>query len=305
MTDARIQSALSYIPADDRETWVAMAMAVKSEIGDAGFDLWDSWSRTASNYNAAAARSVWRSCRGAGVTVGTLFHEAKRMGWRDDEKHARPSQAALEARRREALERQTIEGQERERVAQEAARKAAWIMQQTKLEQHAYLHSKGWPDARGAVWWAGDDQNLLCIPMRIGDGLVGVQMIDRKGEKRYLSGQRTSEAEYVISNNGRGAKDWFCEGYATGLSLRDCLNALRMRYRIHVTFSASNLVKVAQKYGDGYVVADRDESQTGERAAQKTGLPYFLPEHGDFNDLHKKAGIFSASQTIRKWLVNQ
>ena len=75
--NARIASALAFIPADHRETWVAMAMAVKSEIGDAGFELWNEWSQTASNYNAQAARSVWRSCRGSGVTVGTLFHEAK------------------------------------------------------------------------------------------------------------------------------------------------------------------------------------------------------------------------------------
>lgn len=305
MTDARIQSALSYIPADDRETWVAMAMAVKAEIGESGFDMWDSWSRTADNYNAAAARSVWRSCRGSGITVGTLFHEAKERGWRDDGRHTSLSYEALQARRREAKERMTREGQERERLAQEAAKKAEWIMAQTKMEKHAYLHSKGWPDAVGAVWWPNPEQNLLCIPMRVGRDIVGVQMIDRKGEKRYLSGQRTSEAEHVISNPGRGAIDWFCEGYATGLSLRDCLNALRMRYRIHITFSASNLVKVASLGASGFVVADNDESQTGERAAQKTGLPYFLPDCGDFNDLHKKLGTFQASQTLRKWFVNQ
>ncbi len=85
---ARIESALSFIPADDRETWVAMAMAIKSEAGDAGFEIWDEWSRTASNYNAGAAQAVWRSCRGRGVTVGTLFHEAKAQGWRDDDKAA-------------------------------------------------------------------------------------------------------------------------------------------------------------------------------------------------------------------------
>lgn len=302
---ARIQSALTFIPSDDRETWVAMAMAIKSELGEFGFDVWDEWSSSSSNYSATAARSVWKSCKGSGITLGTLFHHAKGNGWRDDEKHVHASPAQQHARRLEIEARQTQEGHERERAAQAAAKKAGWILHQCVNEQHAYLHSKGFGEAKGAVWHPDEEQNLLCIPMRIGDKLVGLQMIDRNGGKRYLSGQRTSEAEFVISNNGRGAQDWYCEGYATGLSLRDCLQALRLRYRIHITFSAGNLAKVAAKYGDGLVVADRDDSQTGERAAQKTGLPYYLPDAGDFNDLHKNNGTFKASQILRKFLMNQ
>ena len=262
----------------------------------------DQWSSTADNYNTAAARSVWKSCRGSGITLGTLFHEAKARGWRDDEKHASASPALLQARKLEAQERTTREGQERERLAVAAAKKAGWILHQTLMEEHAYLHRKGWPEARGNVWHPDEEQNLLCIPMRIDEALVGLQMIDRDGGKRYLSGQRTSEAEHVISNNGRGAADWFCEGYATGLSLRECLHALRLRYRIHITFSAGNLSKVAAKYGTGYVIADRDDSGTGERAALKTGLPYYLPDAGDFNDAHRANGLFRTSQALQKWL---
>lgn len=301
---ARIESALAFIPSDDREVWVAMAMAIKAELGDGGFDIWDEWSQGADNYNAQAARSVWKSCRGSGVTVGTLFHEAKMNGWRDDDKHAKPSYAQLEAMRLAAAERLTQEGMAREQAQQAAAKKAGWIMHQTKMEPHAYLDSKGWKDVPGAVWWPNDEQNLLCIPMRVGENIVGVQMIDRNGEKRYLSGQRTSGAEYLISNNGRGAADWYCEGYATGLSLRQCLHALRMRYRIHITFSASNLVKVAAMNAGGYVVADNDESGTGERVAVQSGLPYFMPAAGDFNDFHRKEGTFRSSQALRQWLVN-
>lgn len=299
---ARLQAALAFIPADYRDTWVQMAMAIKSELGDAGFDIWDDWSQTAGNYNAQAARSVWKSCKGSGVTAGTLFHEARANGWKDDDKHSRPSPALLQARQREIAARMTQEGIEREKAQQNAAKKAGWILHQCKPEQHAYLQSKGWPDAVGAVWWPDEKQNLLCIPMRVGDALVGVQMIDRDGGKRYLSGQRTSEAEYLISNNGRGAADWFVEGYATGLSLRECLQALRMRYRIHITFSAGNLAKVAALHGSGYVVADRDESGTGERVAVQTGLPYYLPSKGDFNDMHKAQGTFKASQALRRWM---
>lgn len=303
--NARIASALSFIPAHERETWLAMAMAVRSELGDAGFDLWDDWSRTADNYNALAARSVWRSCRGRGVTIASLFHAAKSYGWVDREKPEPMSAAQAEERRRAALERATQEGAERERLAALAAKKAAWIMAQTVQEQHAYLHKKGWQEARGAVWWPTETDNLLCVPMRVGPELVGVQLINREGQKKFLKGQRTSGAEHVISSPGRGAMDWFCEGYATGLSLRDCLNALRMHYRIHITFSAGNLVKVASHFSSGYVVADNDASGTGERVAVQTGFPYYLPESGDFNDFAKEAGVFRASQALRKFLTGQ
>lgn len=302
---ARIESALAHIPADHRETWLMAAMGIKAELGEDGFSLWDDWSQSASNYSASAARSVWKSCRGSGVSIGSVFHEARANGWRDDAKHARPSRELLEARQRDNAARLTADGIAREKAQQQAAKKAGWILHQCKNEQHAYLHSKGWPDATGPVWWAEEKQNLLCIPMRVGDNLVGVQMIDREGGKRYLTGQRTSGAEYLISNNGRGAADWFCEGYATGLSLRECLQALRMRYRIHITFSAGNLVKVAALHEGGYVIADRDDSGTGERVAIQTGLPYYLPFSGDFNDQHKALGTFRASQALRKWLVCQ
>ena len=39
---ARMTAALYSIPAEDRDTWVQMGMAIKSELGDGGFDLWDS-----------------------------------------------------------------------------------------------------------------------------------------------------------------------------------------------------------------------------------------------------------------------
>lgn len=300
----RLQSALSFIPATDRELWVSMAMAVKSEMGEDGFSIWDDWSQSASNYSAPAARSVWRSCRGSGITIGSLFHEAKGHGWVDNDKHQRPTMAQIQASRAAAEARATEEGRAREIEQQAAAKKAGWILHQTVYEQHAYLHSKGWADAKGAVWHATETQNLLCIPMRVGSNLVGVQLIDRTGVKKYLKGQRTSEAEYIIANEGHGAQDWFCEGYATGLSLRECLHALRLRYRIHITFSAGNLAKVAAKHAVGLVVADRDASGTGERVAIQTGFPYYLPEAGDFNDQHRKDGTLRASQNLRKWLVS-
>ena len=67
------RGALSFIPAHDRELWVKMAMAVKSELGDDGFALWDEWAQTADNYTERAARDVWRSIKPGGkITAGSL-----------------------------------------------------------------------------------------------------------------------------------------------------------------------------------------------------------------------------------------
>jgi putative DNA primase/helicase len=73
-----VERALGFIPAQDRDTWVKVGMAVKSELGDVGFDLWNRWSQTATNYDERDAKAVWRSlsCEGR-VTLGTLFYLAR------------------------------------------------------------------------------------------------------------------------------------------------------------------------------------------------------------------------------------
>ena len=76
-----IEQALRFIPAHDRDMWVAIGMAIKAELGDSGFDIWDHWSQTADNYRERDARDVWRSFRGGGIGIGTLFYYARQHGW--------------------------------------------------------------------------------------------------------------------------------------------------------------------------------------------------------------------------------
>ncbi len=86
MTDhSRIVSALSYIPAHDRDMWVKIGCAVKSELPDEdGFSAWNDWSQTADNYKENNAISVWRSINiSGGIGIGTLFKISKDNGWQD------------------------------------------------------------------------------------------------------------------------------------------------------------------------------------------------------------------------------
>jgi hypothetical protein len=82
---ARIQVALRHIPAEDRDLWVRIGMAIKAGLGEDGFGLWDDWSRSSERYREADARRTWRSLRaGGGVQLGTLFFEAEQRGYVHD-----------------------------------------------------------------------------------------------------------------------------------------------------------------------------------------------------------------------------
>jgi putative DNA primase/helicase len=96
-----------------------------------------------------------------------------------------------------------------------------------------------------------------------------------------------------------------CEGYATALSIRAALNAIKARYTLFVCFSANNLGRIAKTLPKGLVVADNDASLTGERVARETGWPYFMPPTvgHDFNDLHLSTSLFKCSQALRSALL--
>jgi putative DNA primase/helicase len=197
----------------------------------------------------------------------------------------------------------SIQDFERQRKgrAYHATKKAGWIMHQVKPDFHPYLASKGFDYEVGNVW-EKNGEKLLVIPMRIGLKLIGCQLISDKGEKKFLYGQTSKGATFTM--NARGLPI-FCEGYATGLSIREVLKASNIPYCIHVCFSATNMEFIAGQFSHGLVVADNDDSHTGEFSAKKTGKPYWIsPAVGeDFNDFHKRVGTFQASQSLKQILT--
>lgn len=190
---------------------------------------------------------------------------------------------------------------QRQKQGKEAASKAAWILDQCQFGRHDYLKAKGFPEEQGNVW-AFNGQQLLVIPMRSDGHLVGVQLIDQVGGKKFLSGQRTSGAEFVFNNKGMHI---LVEGYATALSIRLALSQLKRRYTLHVCFSAGNMVKVAARLPAGVVIADNDTSGTGERVAKQIGWPYWMSdvEGEDANDTHRRLGLFKFSQSLTRSVV--
>jgi putative DNA primase/helicase len=192
----------------------------------------------------------------------------------------------------EAAHRDIREKQEK------AAQKAGFILHQCQIGYHPYLEKKGFKEEQTNVW-KHDDQLLMVIPMRVGHRLVGCQLIDESGDKKFLAGQRTSEATFTMDNKGPHI---LVEGMATGLSVKAAMKALKRRYTLHVCFSAGNLKKVAATLPKGFVVADKDASRTGQNTAEQIGWPYWLPDTVgmDANDVHQRDGLFKFSQSLDK-----
>lgn len=171
----------------------------------------------------------------------------------------------------------------------DAVKRAAFILGETVLGKHAYLDKKGFVGAEDRIW-GHEGKRTLVVPMRVGGNLVGCQLIEEDGSKKFLYGQRTSNAELVIDNKGTHI---LCEGYATALSVQSALRKMSRRYTIHVCFSAGNMKKVAEGLPDGLIIADNDKSGTGERVAKEIGWKYWMSDvvGEDANDTHQRIGI--------------
>lgn len=269
--------AIACIPPDDRDTWVRVGMAVKAELGEAGWSLWDQWSRGSDKYRAADARAVWRSIKAhGGIGPGTLYALAAEHGWAGEftpapRTHFAKPEQDYSAGRAEARR----------------------IVGESLMGAHPYLERKGFPSERGLI-----HDSALVIPMRVGNSIESVQRIWPDGTKKFLAGARASGTCYQM---GRGGLRWLCEGYATGLSVRAALRLLYRTDTVVVCFSASGLVHQS----GNYVIADNDASGTGQRYATQTGLPYWLPPDvgSDANDYHARCGVRALADRLRE-LIN-
>jgi len=185
---------------------------------------------------------------------------------------------------------------QRRKQQQVAIQRAIGMLNGSGFSTHPYLERKGFADEQGNVLWV-EGKPVLLIPMRVAGSLVGVQQIDADGGKKFLYGQRTSNATFTFDNRGVNI---VCEGYATALSVRAAMKQMKQRYTLHVCFSAGNMVKVASGLERGIVIADNDASGTGQEAAQKIGWPTWMSDRTgeDANDFHMRVGMFAFTQSL-------
>jgi putative DNA primase/helicase len=326
ITPELVRSALACIPPDvEREIWVRVGMAIKSELGDGGFDPWNDWSQQGSGYSAADARDAWRSIKAGGkVKIGTLFGIAKDHGFEFPEPgavqtSARSPEAKAEAERIAAVraKQREVESEQYRRRAEDAAAVARHMWADAaETGQSGYLARKG---VRGhGVRFASD--GTLLVPMRDSAGeLQNVQRIapskpsGGRPEKLFLAGGRKSGLMHWIGDPAGAEVLLLAEGYATAASIHEATGR-----PVAVAFDAGNLVHVARELRSTFPLAtllvcgddDRDtEARTGQnpgrekaaaaaRAADAPGAPAGavfpdgLPDGGsDFNDLAQHAGV--------------
>jgi putative DNA primase/helicase len=332
----RIRGALSFIPADDRETWLRAGMAIKSELGDAGFDLWDAWSRQADSYDAKDARDVWRSLKAnGGVTAGTLFHEAKANGWRDDGAHRKPEE--IEARRRLAAKE---DAEKARRHAEAASASAAVWAAAGEVRGHPYLIRKGVapvatlreasavkaaqilgyvPKSRGEPLTG----RLLVVPVTVAGELSTVELIDEAGRKSALfGGSKTGgywAAQPLPDGDGAGVTLLLGEGVATSLSAWEATG-----HPAIAALSCGNLPAVARQMRERYpaavlvVLADL-VNDTGEpephaiEAARAVGGRLVVPDFGgdrdpawtDLNDMSTHMGLSAVAECVYRFTCSK
>lgn len=330
----RIREALQFIPVGGHDERVRVAFMLKSELGEAGRDLWDEWRGDRGNDEAA---SVWKSASETGpLKIGTLFHEAKANGWRDDRMHQKPTPEELAERRRIAAERAAQEEAEIARERADTAKKAAAILKvatEAKAD-HPYLSRKrvspvatlreidagaaaailGYPPKSGGDQLAG---RLLVVPVKQGDSLSTLELIDESGRKAALAGRGSKVGGYwaterLPDGNGAGLTLLIGEGVVTALSAREatghpaiaalsCGNlpavgkAMRERYPAAALVVLADLVKATGKPDAHAIEAAR--SIGGRLAVPDFGTDRD-PDMTDFNDMAVICGLEDVKRAI-------
>lgn len=322
MTDTNdIKAALEYLESDDRQLWVRMGGAIKSELGEAGFDIWNDWSAKADNYNARAAKNTWKSLRPGIVNINTLFYEAIQEGYRRDRPYTPPTPQELEERKRVAEEkRQQAEAERQAEMAEAAQLAKSQYAELTPLRSlnHDYLVNK-LIDDRSLLRQVRREGDNLVIPLKKNGEITGLQRINKTGFKSWTEGMELSGSSLVIgswSNHSNGVV--LTEGYATAASIHKATGLTTI-----VCFAGFNLKEVAERLPKNidapiFIAADNDlPDKKGKRPGMEFALaakevlgdkamviePYFSEDDfkefetlyghrpSDFNDLHKLHGL--------------
>jgi putative DNA primase/helicase len=340
----RIWEALSFVPANEREVWLKMAMAIKSGMGELGFDAWDEWSRQDATYNARDALRTWKSIRPDGkITLGTLFHEARTNGWQDREVYHRPTKEEITERKRMITER-TLK--EEEKIKVERAKTALMANKiwdeaiEVKIDHPYLIRKRTEPvptmkeiDADKAASILGYipksrdeplEGRLLVIPVKIREVFSTIELIDGKGRKAALVGKGSKAGGYWASQKlpNSDEKDLIFligEGVITVLSAEEATG-----YRGIAALSSGNLLLVSKALRELYptalliILADLIRT-TGEpdphanKASQAVDGFLAIPDFGshrahdnkDFNDMKLVMGCDAVRQAILKAQTQQ
>lgn len=82
-----IRSALAYINPDEYDVWLMVGQALHSDEHAQGLGVWHEWSQRSAKYDPKELDYKWNKFRPEkGLTLGTLFKQAKMNGWEEPER---------------------------------------------------------------------------------------------------------------------------------------------------------------------------------------------------------------------------
>jgi putative DNA primase/helicase len=219
--------ALGSISASDRDTWLKVLMALKSEFGDDAYSIADTWSQGADNYKAKDLQSVWKSLNGNGIKINTVFYLAKQSGWNSREPGTLPTP---KARRAPSPQKSTTATYAIGLWL--AANK--WMLADNWLDHlspdvsvmaHPYAVAKGIESAGGlgrgiaSGKLIGKQSDCLIVPIRNiqSNKVQGVQCINPDGVKQSFGS--VSGGALILGNTLDKTLIWYvCEGWASAYS---------------------------------------------------------------------------------------
>lgn len=312
LTDEQIRLALSFCDVEDQQIWVMCGMAVKSELGESGRDIWLDWSATGSTFKLKEAVTRWKSFKVSGNTrIGSLIFEAQKYGFKLEKDAPKVSPHVQDQRKKARIEAEklaAIEEQEAIKLQAEKAKTASYIWRKAKpCENHPYLNKK---DVLAHGLRVNEDGHLV-VPMVNNGRITSLQFIDQDGNKKMMYGGKKSGSYYRIGEPTDCIL--ICEGWATGATLHEATQLC-----VYVAFDSGNLPNVAKEVRKQYqlhkiiICADNDQYKkvnTGIKSAEKTAClvdadivyPVFKDVSSkptDFNDLYHLEGYSPIIEAI-------
>jgi KaiC/GvpD/RAD55 family RecA-like ATPase len=82
---AYVSDALNYLGSDDRDTWLLVGGALHDRFGEAGREIWDTWSQKSPKYDPIDQNRTWKSFSRPGIvkraTIGSIIERARKNGF--------------------------------------------------------------------------------------------------------------------------------------------------------------------------------------------------------------------------------
>lgn len=303
----KVRDALGYVDSTSRDDWLIVGAALKRELGQDAFDLWDEWSSRAESYNAKTAKYTWDRFKPGKAGLGTVFHLAKqggfdptgRIGNEPLSAQAKLEQAELRAKR---AKEQAEEIAKKEARYSKVANLSSQIWQSTipAGNDHPYLARKGISGENlheidqaklasliGYAPKANDELlvgRILLAAVKQNDSINTLELIDENGRKSALAGGRKLQSYWVAKDLAQPTNEpsiiYIGEGIATTRSIEHSYSALQADLGlpdalIVASLSTGNMPSVAlalrAQYPSSLIVIASDLGP-GEQAAIKVAL---------------------------------